>query len=51
MKFIEDSKFFWTEYHGGTIKYHHALDEFFIPVLWIDRKECDSRPYRPFPLR
>ena len=19
MKFIEDSKFFWTEYHGGTI--------------------------------
>jgi hypothetical protein len=48
--FLEDSKFL-DGIQPRQDKCHHAPGEFFIPVLWIDRKECGSRPYRPFRLR
>jgi len=49
--FLEDSKFFWTEYHSGKVNVILHLVSFPFPVLRIERKECGSRPYGPFPLR
>jgi hypothetical protein len=40
--FLEDSKFFWTEYPQREDKYHPASGELFISVRWIGRKERSS---------
>ena len=49
-KFLEDSKFFWTEYHGGKVNVILHLVSFSSLFYGLTVKSV-ALVLRPFPLR